>query len=103
MGRSQTSAPDTHPSMSSRRTGTMRSGGGNSGFAGQLGGLAHTKQREGRLYEMEDELICLLDGRHHADEIQVRMGLSWSQLEQVLGLDEVTNGVGRKGIAVVYR
>lgn len=102
-GRSMTSAPDTHPSLSSRRAGTLRSTGGGSGFTGQVGGLSHPKQREGRRFELEDELICLLDGHHHADEIQVRMGMSWSQLEVVLGLDELHNGVGRKGIAVVYR
>lgn len=92
--------------MSSRRTGTYRSAGGNSGFGGHVGGLVHnttSRQREGRPYELEDELICLLDGHHHADEIQVLMGMSWTQLESVLGLDELQNGVGRKGIAVVYR
>lgn len=106
-GRSLTSVGDTHPSISSRRTNTMRSGGGLSGFAttasGQGGISQLSRQREGRLYELEDELLGYLDGHHHTDEIQVRMGMSWAQLEKVLGLDEVRNGVGRKGIAVVVR
>lgn len=105
-GRSLGSLGDTHPSISSRRTNTMRSGGGLSTFATTNSGLGVSqvsRQREGRLYELEDELLGYLDGHHHTDEIQVRMGMSWAQLEKVLGLDEIKNGVGRKGIAVVVR
>jgi hypothetical protein len=56
-----------------------------------------------RLFELEDELVGLLDGHHHADEIQVRLGIGWAQLEKLLGLDEIRNGVGKRGVAVVYK
>ncbi|KAL1408702.1 Nitrogen permease regulator 2 [Vanrija albida] len=105
MGRSITSAADTHPSISSRRTngnGTLRSGGG--AAMSSFHSIAAARARDGgRQFEREDELIGYLDGSHHADEIQVRMGMSWAQLENVLGLDELDDGVGSKGVAVVYR
>lgn len=96
-GRSLTShsAAETHPSVSSRRTGTLRSG--------TLAIGVNARAREGRLYELEDELLGYLDGHHHTDEIQVRMGMGWAQLEKVLGLDEMRNGVGKKGVGVVYK
>jgi hypothetical protein len=58
---------------------------------------------EKRRHEMEDELLGYLDGHHHTDEIQVRMGMGWAQLAKTLGLDELRNGNGKKGVAVVYR
>ncbi|CAK9783134.1 NPR2-domain-containing protein [Cutaneotrichosporon oleaginosum] len=104
-GRSLGSMPDTHPSVSSRRTNTLRSGGGLSQFTTSAGaGVSQiSRQAQGRLYELEDELLGYLDGHHHTDEIQVRMGMSWTQLEKVLGLDEMRDGVGRKGIAMVVK
>jgi hypothetical protein len=104
-GRSLGSMPDTHPSVSSRRTNTLRSGGGLSQFTTSAGaGVSQiSRQAQGRLYELEDELLGYLDGHHHTDEIQVRMGMSWAQLEKVLGLDEMRDGVGRKGIAMVVK
>lgn len=97
MGRSLTSgsAADTHPSISSRRTGTLRSG------TLVMGSSARVNDK--RLFELEDELVGLLDGHHHADEIQVRLGIGWAQLEKLLGLDEIRNGVGKRGVAVVYK
>jgi len=96
LGRSLTSASaaDTHPSVSSRRTGTLRSG---------TLALMTNRANEKRMFELEDELLGYLDGHHHTDEIQVRLGMGWAQLEKVLGLDELKAGVGRKGVAVVYR
>lgn len=114
---------DTHPSFSSRRG--MRSGlsGMSGGMSGGMGGMStgmsgmsaglnsgidrgsgagSTGRRERRQVEREDQLLALLDGHHHADEIQVAFGLSWTQLEKVLGLDEMKGGIGRKGVAVVY-
>ncbi|GMK56393.1 hypothetical protein CspeluHIS016_0302330 [Cutaneotrichosporon spelunceum] len=103
-GRSLGSAPD-QPSVSSRRTNTLRSGGALSQFttSGGAGVSQISRHATGRLYELEDELLGYLDGHHHTDEIQVRMGMSWTQLEKVLGLDEIRDGLGRKGIAMVIR
>jgi hypothetical protein len=95
-GRSFTSAPDTHPSISSRRTNTLRSA---AGMAAASANAISSRQRE-RLYDLDIEL---LNSHHHTDEIQVRLGMSWAQLEKVLGLDGRARGVGSKGVAVVYR
>ena len=51
-------------------------------------------------------LLSYLDGRHHADEIQVRFKMGWKQLEKVLGLEDIVEGKegkGKKGITVIYR
>lgn len=118
---------DTHPSFSSRRgvrSGVSGMSGGVSGgvSAGMSGGVSgmsagmsalnsgidrgsgagSTGRREQRQVEREDLLLSLLDGHHHADEIQVAFGLSWTQLEKVLGLEDMKGGIGRKGVAVVY-
>lgn len=75
---------------SSRRThGTMRSG------------ALRVKEEQNRA--LEEELVRYLDGSHHTDEIQVRFGMGWGQLERVLGLEELREGKGRKGVALVYR
>lgn len=110
--RSHISAAGSHPSTSPRRAigpstvGTNTTGGlapGGSGFNYRYGlstrQAAAIKQAE----ELEEELIGFLDGSHHADEIQVRFGWSWGQLEKILGLDEVIGGMGRKGVTVIYR
>lgn len=52
---------------------------------------------------LDRDLVKYLDGKHHADEIQVRFGLSWKRLESALGLDEVVGGKGKKGVALLYR
>lgn len=65
-------------------------------------GAGSIGRKEQRWHDQEDRLRSLLDGHHHADEIQVSFGMSWAQLEKVLGLDEMKNGIGKKGIAVVY-
>jgi hypothetical protein len=52
---------------------------------------------------LEEELLRYLDGTHHTDEIQVRFGVSWSKLEKMLGLEDIKDGKGKKGIAVIYR
>ncbi|ODN84327.1 hypothetical protein L202_00301 [Cryptococcus amylolentus CBS 6039] len=111
----------SHHSISSRRaiggsttnttltTSNTASGGlhpGGSGFNFRYG--MSTRQREEahaikQAEELEEDLIMFLDGSHHADEIQVKFGWSWGQLEKILGLDEVEDGMGRKGITVVYR
>lgn len=114
---------DTHPSFSSRRgvrSGVSGMSGGMSGGVSALStgmsgmsaglnsgidrgsGAGSTGRREQRQVEREDQLLALLDGHHHADEIQVALGLSWTQLEKVLGLEEMKGGIGRKGVAVVY-
>ncbi|WWC58393.1 uncharacterized protein I303_100933 [Kwoniella dejecticola CBS 10117] len=122
--RSQASLTESHPSLSSRRavgpisisnysgTGTSThferpdrgAGGGNSGIRFGL----NARQREEaaairKAEEMEEELIGYLDGTHHSDEIQVRFGMSWSKLQGILGLDEVKEGMGKKGISLIYR
>ncbi|WWC66589.1 uncharacterized protein I206_100492 [Kwoniella pini CBS 10737] len=122
--RSQASLTESHPSLSSRRavgatsisnysgTGTSGhyerpdrgAGGGNSGIRFGL----NARQREEaaalrKAEEMEEELIGYLDGTHHSDEIQVRFGMSWSKLQGILGLDEMKEGMGKKGISLVYR
>ncbi|TYJ57629.1 hypothetical protein B9479_001711 [Cryptococcus floricola] len=111
----------SHHSISSRRaiggsttnttltTSNTASGGlhpGGSGFNFRYG--MSTRQREEahaikQAEELEEDLIMFLDGSHHADEIQVKFGWSWGQLEKILGLDEVEDGMGRKGVTVVYR
>ena len=51
-------------------------------------------------------LLSYLDGRHHADEIQVMFKMGWKQLEKVLGLEDIVEGKegkGKKGITVIYR
>jgi len=50
-----------------------------------------------------DELLAYCDGSHHSDEIQVRFGMGWRELEKVLGLEGCKDGKGKKGIVVVYR
>lgn len=110
LGRS--SGGDTHPSFSSRRGVRSGIGGLPGGVSGMSGGLNSAIERgsgagsigrkEQRWHDQEDRLRSLLDGHHHADEIQVSFGMSWAQLEKVLGLDEMKNGIGKKGIAVVY-
>lgn len=88
--RSLNSAADTHPSMSSKRT---------------LGTLKHgaLKLRDEQTRLLEEDLVKYLDGSHHTDEIQVRFRLGWRELERILGLDELVDGKGKKGIALVYR
>lgn len=87
--RSLGSAADTHPSNSSRRGATMRSGA--------------LKLREEVTRAEEEELSKYLDGNHHGDEIQVRFGLSWNQLAEKLGVDELKEGKGKKGVTIIYR
>jgi len=75
---------------SSRRThGTLRSG--------------TLRVREEQSRAMEEDLMKYLDGKHHSDEIQVRFGMGWAKLERVLGVEEIKDGRGRKGVAMVYR
>nr|ODO02548.1 nitrogen permease regulator 2 [Cryptococcus depauperatus CBS 7855] len=116
--RSTASGTESHPSISSRKV----LGGGSSNTAHpSTGGLApvgsgsnfrpgglNARQREEaaaqkQAEELEEELTRYLDGTHHADEIQVKFGWSWSQLEAILGLDEMVGGLGRKGVTVIYR
>ena len=88
------------------------SGGMSGGVSGMSAGLnsgidrgsgaGSVVRREHRQAEREDKLLSLLDGHHHADEIQTTFGLSWTQLEKVLGLEDMKGGIGRKGVAVVY-
>lgn len=87
--RSLASTGDVHPSISSRKTqGTLRSGG---------------LRDRGEDQRLEEDLARYLDGRHSADEIQVRFGMSWSQLAKALGVGEVKQGKGRKGVAIILR
>lgn len=90
--RSLGSAADTQPSNSSRRTG-----------AGPRSGGLKTLREEQHRMVLEEELLRYLDGTHHTDEIQVRFGVSWSKLEKMLGLEDIKDGKGKKGIAVIYR
>ena len=53
--------------------------------------------------QVEEELLRYLDGNHHSDEIQVKFGMGWKQLERLLGVDEMKDGKSRKGFTVVYR
>ncbi|OXG25806.1 nitrogen permease regulator 2 [Cryptococcus neoformans Tu259-1] len=113
--RSHVSAAESHPSTSSRRaiggstTGTNTTGGlvpGGSGFISRYGMNARQREEAAAVKqaeELEEELIGFLDGSHHADEIQVRFGWSWGQLEKIFGLDEMIGGMGRKGVTVIYR
>ncbi|WWD09207.1 hypothetical protein V865_007329 [Kwoniella europaea PYCC6329] len=122
LGRSHTtstSVAESHPSTSSRRavggtsvshsTGTHgdRQGERGAGNSGIRFGLNARQREEAAAIraaeEMEEELIAYLDGTHHADEIQVRFGMSWSKLEGILGLEEVKGGMGKKGITLVYK
>lgn len=80
---------ETQPSQGSRRGHVLR------------GTALRAKEAEERRFE--EDLIGYLDGRHHTDEIQVRFGLSWGQLERLLGVGEIRDGVGRKGVTLVYR
>lgn len=53
-----------------------------------------------------EELRRLCDGSHHSDELQVRFGLGWRELEKILGLDEGAGAPGqkgKKGVVVIYR
>ena len=59
--------------------------------------------REERFRAMEEDLVRYLDGSHHSDEIQVRFGMGWAQLETILGLEEMVEGKGKKGVTMVYR
>ncbi len=65
-------------------------------------GYAHALSSSGGAL-LDRDLVIYLDGKHHADEIQVRFGLSWKRLESALGLDEVVGGKGKKGVALLYR
>jgi len=87
--RSVHSAADTQPSNSSRRTLGSKS--------------AALKIKDGRRRLLESEMMRYLDGNHSADEIQVMFGISWSQLEKLLGLDEIKDGKGRTGVSVILR
>jgi len=89
LGRSLTSAADTHPSNSSRRGHILRNG------------AIKMKEEAARLFD--DELVSYLDGDHHADEIQVRFNMPWSALEKALGVEEIKDGKGRRGVTVIYR
>ncbi|ORY26339.1 nitrogen permease regulator 2-domain-containing protein [Naematelia encephala] len=81
---------NTHQSNSSKKTGaTLRSGA--------------LKMREEQTKAIEEELLRMLNGKHHADEIQVTFGMSWSQLERVLGLDDIKEGRGKKGVTLILR
>ncbi|WRT64000.1 uncharacterized protein IL334_000927 [Kwoniella shivajii] len=120
------SVADSHPSTSSRRavggtsnsaySGTHGGGGGISGFVGGTGGAGgsgirfglNARQREEAaairaVEEMEEDLIAYLDGTHHTDEIQVRFEMGWDKLEMILGLDQIKQGLGKKGVTMVYR
>jgi hypothetical protein len=70
-----------------------------------LGTLKHgaLKLRDEQTRLLEEDLVKYLDGSHHTDEIQVRFRLGWRELERILGLDELKDGKGKKGIALVYR
>ena len=59
--------------------------------------------KEEQTRALEEELVRCLDGRHHADEIQVRFRMGWNQLEKVLGVEEMKDGKGKKGVTLVYR
>lgn len=83
----QSRSIDTHPSNSSRRThGTLRSGA--------------LRIRDEQNRALEEELIGFLDGAHCEDEIQVKFGMGWAQLERLLGVE---GGKGKKGVVVVHR
>ena len=57
--------------------------------------------QDARLFE---EIIRFCDGGHHADELQVKFGLSWRDLEKILGLEGIRDGkVGKKGVVVIHR
>ncbi|WWD17980.1 hypothetical protein CI109_102426 [Kwoniella shandongensis] len=118
--RSHASGAESHPSNSSRRAagGTSTSAGGTvgtgPGASGIRFGLGHSgvglsaRQREEAAAlraaeELEEELILYLNGKHHADEIQVRFGFGWAQLAKILGVDEMKDGMGRKGVTLVYK
>ncbi|ORX35598.1 nitrogen permease regulator 2-domain-containing protein [Kockovaella imperatae] len=61
-------------------------------------GAMKLKERQDKL--MEEDLIGMLDGSHHTDEIQVRFGLSWKELDKVIrGSDRGA----KDGVVVVYR
>ena len=61
------------------------------------------RTREEQTRVLEEDLLVYLDGKHHSDEIQVRFGMGWGQLERVLGVEETKGGMGKKGVALVYR
>lgn len=73
---------------------------------------AHLQSSRERLWE---ELMKWCDGQHHSDEIQVKFGLSWRDLEKALGIDPKDEGEvdgeeqkkrgtrGKRGVEVVYR
>jgi hypothetical protein len=99
VSRSYTSGPSALDSgiVSSRKTptGMLRAG-----TALKMRHAAAGEQIATRLFE---EIVKLCDGAHHSDEIQVRFGVSWKDLERILGLDGVKDGKGRKGVVVVFR
>ncbi|KAK8865835.1 hypothetical protein IAR55_000983 [Kwoniella newhampshirensis] len=119
LARSHASGAESHPSTSSRRAagGTSTSAGGTTGTgpgaSGIRFGLGHgvglnARQREETAAlraaeEMEEELIMFLDGRHHADEIQCNFGIGWAKLANILGVDDMRDGMGKKGVTVVFR
>jgi hypothetical protein len=108
---------DTSIPQASHSSNTALAGSGR----GSTGGLAGTsdiitgrsrrtnlkgpaaRAKEANERRFEEELITFLDGTHHADEIQVKFGLAWGQLEAILGLGGLKDGQGRKGVALIYR
>ena len=79
----------THPSASSRRgaaTGLLKIG------------ASRLKDRQNK--QLEEDMVRMLDGMHHSDEIQVRFGIGWRELDKLLKLE---SGRGKEGIVVVYR
>ena len=106
---SDTSIPQTSQTgLAGSGPGRGSTGAGASGFVTgrsrrtNLKGPA-ARAREANERRFEDDLIGYLDGAHHADEIQVKFGLAWAQLESILGLGVIKDGKGRKGIALMYR
>lgn len=100
--RSLASAGETQPSTGSRR-GHPGYHHTNSGY-GQfhLRGPAQ-RAREADERRFEEDLTRYLDGSHHADEIQVRFGMGWGQLERLLGVGDLKEGRGKKGVTLILR
>ena len=59
-------------------------------------GALKLKEQQDR--QMEEDLVKMLDGTHHTDEIQVRFGMSWTELERAMRGNE-----RRDSVVVVYR
>jgi hypothetical protein len=117
---SDTSIPQvSHHSRASHTSNTALAGsgrastGGMAGASGFMTGRSRrtnpkgpaARAREANERRFEEELIMYLDGTRHADEIQVKFGLGWSQLEAILGLElgMLKDGKGKKGVALIYR